>query len=352
MQRPPLTPDEPMRLAALHSTGQLDTPIEARFEVITRLARRVLDVPIAAVSLLDADRQWFKSINGLAIKETCRDVSFCGHAILQDDIFLINDATTDPRFADNPLVTGPPHIVFYAGCPIQSGCGSNVAVMCVNDTKPRQMSADDLANLRDLAFMAQQQLTLDVQQSIATDLIGQIETEQRESMIDPLTRLWNRKGIDELLSRQVEEGQSCGDGVAVIVADIDRFKQINDRLGHPVGDEVLREVARRLLTGAGQGNSVGRHGGEEFLIVPASCDSLDVAMKIAERMRRQLGRNPVETKAGEVEVTASFGVVYAPPGVEMAGEALIQSADEALYRAKSAGRDCVRHAAFPRESAA
>jgi diguanylate cyclase (GGDEF)-like protein len=344
MQPPPKTCDETARLTALHATGQLDTPIEERFEVVTRLARRIFDIPIAAISLIDANRQWFKSINGLDAQETTRDVSFCGHTIVHNDVLIIDDAREDPRFADNPLVTGEPHIVFYAGCPIRSECGSNIATLCVIGRQPKHLSEHDVEILRDLAVIAQQQLEHSFQQSVACDLVSQIEVEQRKALIDTLTRLWNRGGIEDLLARQVDECHEDRAGAAVIVTDIDEFKRINDRFGHPVGDQVLREIARRLLAGARQGDSVGRHGGEEFLIVPGGCNSLGEVTQLAERLRLGLAEKPVQTDAGPIDVTASFGVAFAPPDRPAAADAdaLVAEADGALYRAKADGRNCVR----------
>ncbi len=345
MQAPPLTPDEPARLAALRATLQLETPVEERFEVITRIARRLLDVPIAAISLVDADYQWFKSINGLDVDSTSRDVSFCGHTILDDHVMVIPDAREDPRFADNPLVTGPPNIVFYAGCPVRSNCGQNIASVCVIDHKPRRLSDDDLACLRDLASMAQQQLELTVQQTVQMDLIQQLEAEKRKAMIDPLTRLWNRAGLDELLARQIAECQQAEEGIAVIVADLDRFKKVNDEHGHLVGDEVLREVARRLLAGARHCDCVGRFGGEEFLIVLGGCETHDLATRAARRLCERVHERPIQTEARDITVTASFGVHHVAAPVEVSSTQLIEKADAALYRAKAAGRDCVRSTA-------
>lgn len=341
MQTPPLTPDEPTRLAALRATGLLDTPLEDRFEALTRLAQRLFDVPIAAISLIDADRQWFKSIQGLDAQETSRDVSFCGHTILNSEVMVIPDARKDPRFADNPLVTGSPHIVFYAGGPIRSRCGSHIASVCLIDTKPRQMTEEDKASLRDLAAMAQVQFEHSAHQSVAHELIGQLEVEKRNALIDPLTRLWNRDGIDNLFGQQIHECVEAGMGVAVILADIDRFKRINDNYGHPVGDQVLREFGRRLLAGARTCDHVGRYGGEEFIIVLGGCDSLDAAHDIAECLRKRVNEHPIQAEAEGINVTCSFGVCYMGPGDVVTPEDMICKADEALYRAKAEGRDRV-----------
>jgi PAS domain S-box-containing protein len=155
---PPVPEDERGRLAALHALSILDTPQEERFDRITRMAARALDVPMALVSLVDADRQWFKSCVGLDAEETPRGVSFCGHAILQDGTFVVADALEDPRFADNPLVVGEPHIRFYAGQPLRSPEGHRVGTLCVLDRRPRQLADDDLTILRDLGSWVELEL--------------------------------------------------------------------------------------------------------------------------------------------------------------------------------------------------
>jgi len=119
VKTPEYPDNESSRLDTLHALNILDTSHEERFDRLTRLAKRVLGVPIALVSLVDTNRQWFKSKQGLEATETPRDISFCGHAILGDEILVIEDATRDERFHDNPLVTGEPGIRFYAGYPLE-----------------------------------------------------------------------------------------------------------------------------------------------------------------------------------------------------------------------------------------
>ena len=125
MIEPSVPADEAARLATLRRHGLLDSGAEERFDRITRLAQHILGVPIALVSLIDADRQWFKSAQGLDAPETGRDVSFCGHAITGHQELTVRDARLDPRFHDNPLVVGDPRIRFYAGCPIAPQRGSD-----------------------------------------------------------------------------------------------------------------------------------------------------------------------------------------------------------------------------------
>jgi PAS domain S-box-containing protein len=158
MIEPPLAKDEPGRLKALHNLGVLDTPQEERFDRITRLAQTIFSVPIALVSLIDENRQWFKSCQGLDATETPRGISFCGHAILAHDVFVIEDATLDPRFADNPLVTGGPLIRFYAGAPLRLNSGHAAGTLCVISPRPRSFSDHDRKMLTQLAAIVVQEL--------------------------------------------------------------------------------------------------------------------------------------------------------------------------------------------------
>jgi signal transduction histidine kinase len=151
---------EEARLAVLRDYGVLDTASERAFDDIVELAAAICDVPIALVSLVDEDRQWFKSRVGLPATETARDVSFCAHAIQGPEMMVIRDATTDPRFAGNKLVTGAPHIRFYAGMPLLSGEGAGLGTLCVIDTQPRELSERQLGALRVLARQVQAQLEL------------------------------------------------------------------------------------------------------------------------------------------------------------------------------------------------
>ncbi|MCL4315491.1 MAG: GAF domain-containing protein, partial [Gammaproteobacteria bacterium] len=158
MLEAPLPTDEAARLATLVNLRILDTPPEARFDRITRFAARLFDVPVSLISLIDAERQWFKSCHGLDISETPRAFSFCAHAILSHDVMVVPDTLLDRRFADNPYVAGPPFIRFYAGCPLTALDGSRLGTLCIVDYRPRQMSEDDLQSLRDVALWAQHEI--------------------------------------------------------------------------------------------------------------------------------------------------------------------------------------------------
>jgi len=156
----PIPPYERERLEALHSLEILDTPAEVSLDRITRLVARVLDVPIALVSLVDEDRQWFKSRAGLEATETPREMAFCAHAILQTSPLVVPDAAEDERFRDNQLVTGAPHIRFYAGVPIRTSTGFAVGTLCAIDERPRQLTQEELDTLRDLADIVSREVQL------------------------------------------------------------------------------------------------------------------------------------------------------------------------------------------------
>jgi PAS domain S-box-containing protein len=187
MQAPTIPENEVERLQALRASVLLDTPPEERFDRLTRLAKRIFRTRIALVSLVDTDRQWFKSRQGLEVPETSRTLSFCGHAILGPEILEVQDARQDPRFCDNPLVTGEPRIRFYAGAPVRSADGYPLGTLCIIDDRPRTLTEDERLSLRELADCVEDELsTIDRRRlsSVArqttngvviTDLDGRIE---------------------------------------------------------------------------------------------------------------------------------------------------------------------------------
>lgn len=154
----PVADDEATRLVALAASGLVDSPPEARFDRIVRLASTVTGSPIALISLLTAERQWFKARVGLAAQETPREWAFCSHAIMHDDAFVVEDTSADARFRDNPLVQGDPHIRFYAGVPLRDQAGNALGTLCVIDREPRKLRSAELQGLLDLAEIAMEEL--------------------------------------------------------------------------------------------------------------------------------------------------------------------------------------------------
>lgn len=151
---------EKHRVQALKDYAVLDTPPHPSFDAVTRAAQIAFDVPIALISLLDETRQWFKSCIGLEVRETPREISFCTHAIGQSDVYVVPDAAKDPTFADNPLVTGAPHIRFYAGAPLVDAEGYALGTLCIIDTRPRSFPAHDRRHLAALGECAMNAIEL------------------------------------------------------------------------------------------------------------------------------------------------------------------------------------------------
>jgi len=154
----PIPPDEPQRLAELRGYEVLDTPPEEAFDNITLLASHICNTPIALITLVDSDRQWFKSRVGVTVAETSRDIALCAHTIVEDDLLVIPDASLDKRFARNPLVRSHPRIRFYAGAPLITKKRHALGTLCVIDRVPRKLSKDQLEALRALSRQVMAQL--------------------------------------------------------------------------------------------------------------------------------------------------------------------------------------------------
>ncbi|MBR7801230.1 ATP-binding protein [Undibacterium fentianense] len=182
MESPAFPENEVARLQALKELEILDTSAEEKFDRLTRLAKQIFQVDFALISLIDANRQWFKSRQGLDACETNRDISFCGHAILGNEIFHIPNALNDPRFADNPLVLGPPNIRFYAGAPLRPNAEFCIGTLCIIDSQPRTLSIKEMRILRDLADCVEQEILQlqQLRQNQALQALAKIST-----IVDP-----------------------------------------------------------------------------------------------------------------------------------------------------------------------
>lgn len=315
MQAPAVPENEHARLDTLRALNILDTAPEERFDRLTRLAKRLFGVPIALVSLVDADRQWFKSCVGLAVRETSRDISFCGHAILGDDIFMIADARSDERFSDNPLVTDDPNIRFYAGCPLRASNNSVVGTLCLIDDKPRDLSDEDRELLRDLARMAEQELA-------AVQL----------ATLDELTALSNRRGFEALAQHALKVCHRMGRPAALLFFDLDGFKQINDKHGHAEGDRALISFAESLRSAFRDSDVIGRMGGDEFVAVltDSSSSETTVATKRLQEMIDHRNRN----SGRGYHIRYSVGEIAYDPARHASITELLAEADAAMYAAK------------------
>ncbi len=325
--------NEQERLSFLRDMNILDTPLEERFERITRIVCRSLRVPISAVSLIDDERQWFKAVQGLDVAQTGRAEAFCAHTILEKDVFVVPNALDDIRFSDNPLVTGHPNIRFYAGIPLEVQDGICIGSLCAIDNEPRELDAEQLEILKDLSEMVKSELAAVKLTSAHLELIADLKSAERAAAIDPLTRLWNRRGAERLLERELHSAIRNGTELTLALVDIDHFKQVNDQHGHDVGDEVLRSFSKNLLKVMRRSDSICRWGGEEFLLILPECKNEGV-QALLERVMQAIRSN-----TEPLAVTASIGVVSVRPEENTSLSQALKLADEALYSAKHAGRN-------------
>lgn len=496
----PLPHNERQRVGELRAFDVLDTLPEEDYDTITRLVASICGTPIALVSLVDARRQWFKSRYGLGTCETSRDSSFCAHAILRpSDIFVVPDALLDPRFRDNPLVTGEPNIRFYAGMPLVTKDGIPLGSICAIDRVPRDLGPQQLEALRlasrtVMALLEERRAAraldrlrqetrvaenrFDLLQSVAInasegimivetsedlgdpsriiyvndsfarltglacdDVLGgtteriwgdtdrarvrdirrrlhgtsaftsvidyarrdgetptfeisfspitgdaavsrpnhwivllrdvtdrvlaererrradtvsianeelqheiarrrQVEDELRIAATnDPLTNLPNRAFFMKRLRESMAAGQLENDKASfgVLFIDIDRFKQINDTLGHLFGDDLLTQVAARLKASARSGDLVARFGGDEFTVIVRDSGNLGDVERVAARMIDELNE-PCKVAGSPVFVSASVGVVMVDESYEST-EDVLRDADIAMFHAKDRGRN-------------
>ncbi len=312
--------DEAGRLSALRRYDVLDTAPEEPFDKLTELVRSLLGVPIAAVSLVDSERQWFKSIAGLTASETSRDISFCSHAIRLRKPMVVPDATLDVRFARNPLVTGEPFIRSYLGIPLESPDGYNIGALCAIDVKARPFPASEI----------------DIMSGFAGLVLNELELRQI-AMSDGLTGAMTRRAWVAAAEKEISRSHRHGTEASIVVFDIDHFKQVNDTHGHPAGDDVLRTLSQRCFGALRDNDLMGRIGGEEFAILLPSTDA-EGAVMLAERLREKFTEAPVDINGIGLGVTASFGICSLTSRISDAASWL-SVADTALYDAKADGRN-------------
>ncbi|MGI4800157.1 MAG: sensor domain-containing phosphodiesterase [Janthinobacterium lividum] len=451
----PVSVDEEARLEAVREYEPFKPFDDATYAPLLELARDLFEVPTAFITFVDRDEQIFPVRRGLDLCGTSRKVSFCAHAIARKETLVVLDARLDPHFANNPLVTGAPHIRFYAGALLVSPSGHAVGTLCLVDTKPRNVftpkQCRHLGRLAELALdkleLRRLQIAGQVSQRrfeniaatssdgiICTDAEGDITfwntaaeqlfghsaaevagrniclivpprmrkdhkdglrrmaggtssrmtgrlvelmalradgsefpvelslsmwheeggvsfgailrdiTERRvneERLLrlahhDPLTGLPNRL----VVRRSVEQLAAGSEPAALLVVDLDGFKAVNDDLGHPAGDTVLKEVAERLLGCVRSTDMVARQGGDEFALLLSGVKSHSQAALVADAVIRAVSQ-PINLNGETVSVSASVGIAT-HPGDGSNTDELLSNADLALYQAKNDGRHCHR----------
>lgn len=352
MERPAIPANEAERLRVLRRYEILDTEPEAGFDDLLTIAAAVCGMPMGSVTLVDADRQWFKARIGLDLEETPRESSFCAHAILAPgEMTVVPDARLDPRFHDNPHVTGERGIRFYAGAPLLSSEGLPLGALCVMDEQPRELQpyqrdaldalSRQLSALLELRRVSRElKLQLEERdwyeqqlQHFNHELQLQNADLSEQARVDPLTGLANRRELGAAMEAALREVHRDDAPLCLALLDIDHFKDVNDSYGHAAGDEVLVQVASSLRSNGGGLGTIARHGGEEFAWLMPYTD-LAQARRLCEALRET-----VAYASQALPVTASIGLVQALPDDTVSS--LMQRADRALYAAKRGGRDRV-----------
>ncbi len=516
MLEPDFPEDENLRITTLKNLNILDTPSEQRFDRLTRIAQQLFDVPIVLISLVDTNRQWFKSSLGIELSEFPRSISFCGHAILNSEVFVIPDTNMDYRFADNPVVTGPPYVRFYAGQPLRAANGQLVGTLCVLDQIPRVFNHNNTRLLQDIAALVEKEINfpdlkevtqkltrsenklletvekLNLEQQreklrnsclemisrglplnqILSSIINAVEQQktdvrccilslgestkslkvisapsmpefyikaidglparigsascgsaaasgtriivediethpyweslrevarqagikscwsqpviscqgdilgvfsitsrktgkpsqtdiqlmkqtanlvgialvrdrndkliQKQANFDSLTGLPNRLMFKDRLNQEIANAKRNDFEVALFFLDLDNFKDINDTLGHDKGDQLLKEVARRLSGCMRNIDTVARFGGDEFAIIMGQLSNTNNVDRIANELIAALSR-PFPLSGRVAYLSTSIGISFFPDNASNSDD-LIKNADQAMYAAKNKGR--------------
>ncbi|NCP13648.1 MAG: sensor domain-containing phosphodiesterase [Sphingomonadales bacterium] len=331
------------RRDALARYDILDSASETQFDDLVTLAARIVGTQAAAISLIDDHRQWFKARCGIEPSETPLSVSFCAHAIESDDLFVIRDASSDCRFADNPLVTGPPHVRFYAGMRILAGDGTPIAALCVIDQTPRPdgLTAIEETTLRTLA--GQVEALLELRRLLLereAQVIAQSRLSDRLRYVaehDDLTGLPRRDLFQRRLIAAMHDAAQNGTRTAMLFVDVDHFKQVNDSLGHDAGDALLCGFGQKLRTLLRHKDTAARLGGDEFGVILTGIDRDEQIADVMKSLSQRL-HEPIPHRGQQINCKASVGVAIYPDHATDA-EGLMKCADLALAEAKlSRGR--------------
>ncbi|MCP9799354.1 sensor domain-containing diguanylate cyclase [Synechococcus sp. RedBA-s] len=316
----PVPADEALRLRELQRHQLLDQAGDHHFDRIVKLASAIFDMPIALISLVDHNRQWFLSREGLEVSETPREVAFCAHTIASDEVMVVPDALNDERFSGNPLVVSGPGIRFYAGAPLRTKDGHNLGTLCVIDQKPREFSPEQVQQLRLLAEVVMREIEW-----------------RHDSSLCPVTGLSNRGALFSVGQWEMEDARAAAEPMALICLDIDNFRQINNRWGHPAGDQVLLDFSHLCKGFLREQDFIARLGDEEFVILLIDQGG-DAALQLAERIRQATSRMGGVFSRSGYHLSVSGGVSALGHDDTDFGD-LVQRAERALELAKTNGRN-------------
>lgn len=287
---PAMPVNEKERLHSLYMMDLLDKKDDERFDRLTRMAKTTFDVPIAVISLLDRDRQWLLSRGGIDTHETPRNLSFCAHAILEEGVFIVKDTQMDPRFADNPFVTGEPWVRFYAGCPVHLPDGAIAGTICIIDTYPRPFSSAEINTLLDFAAIVEDEFLI-----------------LSMAMTDALTGMPNSRGFYRSGEKRFALSKEHNTPFSLLCFSIDNLKSINEVLGSKEGDAVVKTFASTLTKCLQEQDIAARMGGGEFAVLLSNSAEHDVDAFLFDLQTRM---DALEANGGKnYHINYSHGVI-------------------------------------------
>jgi GGDEF domain-containing protein len=237
----PIPDNEAERLTALRAAMCAYVPREERFDRITRMAQRMLHVPMAMISIVEDDVRWFRSVQGMVKVETARSMSFCSHALTAATVFQVQDTHADERFVHHPSVIGPPYVRSYCGWPLELAPGLRAGTLCVMDIMPRTFSIEDLEILSDLARMTESELRINALADNQKALLAESSREQRKQLLDAATGTWSERGFEELIRRTLRDVRAGAVHAALCGIQIHNVEDFN------VGEGPGATEARAML---------------------------------------------------------------------------------------------------------
>lgn len=308
MQKPDLPFNEEERSRTIHNLGMIYSPSEARFDRITRLVCRHFGVSTALVSIIYKEFQWFKSNQGLNACSTDREISFCGHAILNDDAMVVENALLDPRFSDNPLVLDGPKIRFYAGQPVKDAFGVAIGTLCLIDGSPRIFTQEDRHDLRDFARLIEAEIAKPIDEHIVTRFIHSLTEQQRLLLIDPLVGTWNRRGLEALLEKELEQASRVAQSLTLVQVKLKEFEQIKSRFGQERLIDFSKFTASVIRDQLAAGSSVSSLSPDLFVAVCSGMRSGEV-QSLVQNLKSQFNSSVLETQGIRVLVDVEIASI-------------------------------------------
>ena len=316
----PVPADEDQRLRDLERYGIFEADSDEHFDRILDLTAAIFQTPIVAISLVEADRQWFLAKLGLSVSETPREMALCAHAIVHDEVMVVPDARAYERFRSNPLVFGDPHIRFYAGAPLQTPEGHNLGTLCVIDREPRDLGPEQRELLHRLAQLAMRELEL-----------------RRLAHLCPITGLPTRHLFLSIAAREFDRARHGQYPLSLLLFDLDNLRLINNRWGHAAGDQVLTDLAQLARTFLQPQDFAARLGDGEFALLLVGTER-DQAMALADGLRTAVTHLPGIHSHSDFRLHISGGFTVLSPSDQRFTD-LIDRAERALELAKGNGRN-------------